>query len=95
MGGRCSLGGQMAARLGAVIQESDERSRHRSKAVIPSPRSAHIRPRPFDLRPHDALFCVIVDEPHRLHEGIDGGRTDELLAAPAQRLRQSFRGRRG
>jgi hypothetical protein len=53
-----------------------------------SHRAAHIRPRLFDVGPDDAIFYVIVDKPHCLHEGIDGGRTHEFPAAFARLLRQ-------
>ena len=38
---------------------------------------------------------MIVDQPHRLHEGIDRGRSDEFPALLFERLRQGNRFRRG
>ena len=50
----------------------------------------------LDLRPDHAVLDVVVDQPHRLHEGIDRGRPDELPALLLELLRQrdGFRRRR-
>src|SRR5687768_6427110 len=50
-----------------------------------------LRARALDLRTHEAIIDVIVDEAHRLHEGITGGRTDEGPATLFEILRQGDR----
>src|SRR5581483_3032979 len=54
------------------------------------------RARTRDLGSDDAAFDMIVDQPHRLHEGIDRRRTDERPALLFELLRQDdrLRGRR-
>src|SRR4029079_9299521 len=42
----------------------------------------------FDVRAAGATVQVIVDEAHRLHEGVDCGWSDERPAAPPEVLRQ-------
>ena len=49
---------------------------------------------PLDLRAAEAAFDVVVDHPHRLHEGVDRGRADEAPAALLQVLRERDRFRR-
>src|SRR5688572_14244173 len=47
------------------------------------------------LRPRHAVFDMVVDQAHGLHEGVDGGGADEFPAILLERLRQRGRLRRG
>ena len=48
-------------------------------------------PAALGLVAHPATVEVVVDEPHRLHERVDGGRADERPTAPLEVLRDRGR----
>src|SRR5262245_34103161 len=54
-----------------------------------------LRSRPLHFGSERAVEGVIVNEAHRLHEGVHGGRTHELPAALLQVFRERDRFRRG
>ena len=66
------------------------RRRARSRTIGPCRRRQR-GPRGLHQRPRVAALEVVVDQAHRLHEGVDRGRADEAPAAPLQVLRQRDR----
>src|SRR5690242_6598514 len=70
---------------------SDAWFRLSERGTMAAARTLERLSRPLDLRPRIASLKVVVDQPYRLHEGIDRGGADESPAAtlevPGQRPR--------
>src|SRR6185503_3922116 len=65
----------------------------RSRSLVRT-RPLETLPGGLDFGSDHTFFNVIIDQPHRLHEGIDRGRPDKFPALFLQVLRQGNRGRR-
>ena len=60
-------------------------------APYSAPRTTEAIARAFNFASDHTISDVIIDQPHRLHEGIDGGGSDELPALFFQIFRQRKR----
>ena len=81
----------------AVVSSGDQQADRQwywARRVIPRSRPSRLRRDEDDsVRSRsEASVEMVVDESHRLHEGVDGGRPDERPAAPLEVLRQRRRG---
>src|SRR5688572_18573050 len=66
-----------------------------TRALSLSPRLPEYLPRLLAFCPDHTPLDMVVDQAHRLHEGVDGRGADEFPAVLLERLRQRGRLRRG